>query len=172
MSVQDLGSIGELVAAIATIATLFYLALQIRHNSKIGRVNVEQGTFETQTSLYHLILNNPELIDLAHGFFEGDEVDEKDLGRLQNLMMYGLEVHQHWFGQHKLGLLEQDALDSNWVKLLIWVGNEPGYAWFQRNKHHFRADFVSYVENRLQEDRRGTKDVFEVVDAQRGQGPQ
>ena len=30
MTIQDLGSIGELVAAIATIATLAYLAIQIR----------------------------------------------------------------------------------------------------------------------------------------------
>ncbi len=38
MSIQDLGSIGELLAAIATVATLIYLALQIRENSKQLRV--------------------------------------------------------------------------------------------------------------------------------------
>ena len=36
MTIQDLGSIGELVAAIATIATLAYLALQIRQNTDLG----------------------------------------------------------------------------------------------------------------------------------------
>lgn len=34
MTIQDLGSIGELVAAVATLATLIYLSLQIRQNSK------------------------------------------------------------------------------------------------------------------------------------------
>ena len=168
MNWEAIGAIGEILGATAVFASLIYLALQIRQNSKIGRVTVEQGTFETQTSLYHLILSNPELIDLAHGFIEGKEIDPKDLGRLQNIMMYALEVHQHWFVQHKLGLLEQDALESNWVKLLAWVGNEPGGAWFKRNKHHFRADFVEYVENRLKEDPRGTKDVLEVINAERG----
>ena len=33
MTIQDLGSIGELVAAIATVATLAYLAIQIRRNT-------------------------------------------------------------------------------------------------------------------------------------------
>ncbi len=37
MTVQDLGSIGELVAAIATIATLGYLAIQIRQNTRSVR---------------------------------------------------------------------------------------------------------------------------------------
>ena len=34
MTLQDLGSIGEFVAAIATLATLVYLALQIRQNTR------------------------------------------------------------------------------------------------------------------------------------------
>jgi hypothetical protein len=34
VSLQDLGSIGELVAAIATVATLVYLAIQVRHDSR------------------------------------------------------------------------------------------------------------------------------------------
>ena len=34
MSIQDLGAIGELLAAVATLATLIYLALQIKQNTR------------------------------------------------------------------------------------------------------------------------------------------
>ena len=34
MTIQDLGSIGELIAAIATIFTLVYLAFQINQNTR------------------------------------------------------------------------------------------------------------------------------------------
>ncbi len=34
MSIQELGSLGELIAAIATVMTLIYLAAQIRQNNK------------------------------------------------------------------------------------------------------------------------------------------
>ena len=40
MDIQDLGAIGELLAAIATLVTLVYLALQIRQNSK----NLQEST--------------------------------------------------------------------------------------------------------------------------------
>ena len=43
MTIEDLGSIGELVAAIATIATLFYLAVQIRQNTR----TVEAAAFQS-----------------------------------------------------------------------------------------------------------------------------
>ena len=34
VSLQDVGSIGELIAAIATVATLIYLTIEIKHNSR------------------------------------------------------------------------------------------------------------------------------------------
>ena len=46
MSIQDLGSIGEFVAALATLATLVYLAIQIRQNTK----QVEEGTRAAKAS--------------------------------------------------------------------------------------------------------------------------
>jgi hypothetical protein len=35
ITLEQLGSIGELIAAIATVATLAYLALQIRQNTHV-----------------------------------------------------------------------------------------------------------------------------------------
>jgi len=43
MSIQDLGALGELLAAIATIATLLYLAVQIRQNNR----NLQESTSAT-----------------------------------------------------------------------------------------------------------------------------
>jgi hypothetical protein len=37
VTIQDLGSIGELVGAVATVATLAYLAIQIRANTRMMR---------------------------------------------------------------------------------------------------------------------------------------
>ncbi len=44
MTIQDLGSIGELVAAIATLATLGYLAVQIRQNTRSMRAAAFQAS--------------------------------------------------------------------------------------------------------------------------------
>ncbi len=46
MSIQNLGSIGEFIAALATLATLVYLAVQIRQNTK----QVEEGTRAARAS--------------------------------------------------------------------------------------------------------------------------
>jgi len=46
MTISDIGSIGELLAAIATIITLIYLALQLRSNTKVVRAQ----TYEQRTN--------------------------------------------------------------------------------------------------------------------------
>jgi hypothetical protein len=42
MSLEDLGNIGEIAAAICVIISLIYLALQIRQNTRWLRVSPEQ----------------------------------------------------------------------------------------------------------------------------------
>ena len=42
MTIQDLGGIGELIAAVATIATLAYLAIQVRQNTRALRSSTFQ----------------------------------------------------------------------------------------------------------------------------------
>ena len=39
MTISELGSIGELIGAVATVATLLYLALQIRANTHSAKYN-------------------------------------------------------------------------------------------------------------------------------------
>ena len=50
MTIQDLGSLGELFAAVATIATLIYLARQIRQNTNqlMGEAIIEINTAERE----------------------------------------------------------------------------------------------------------------------------
>jgi hypothetical protein len=57
MTIEDLGNLGEMIAAIATVATLIYLAQQIRKNS------INFGTLNECNSLFllrHVSAKTPE----------------------------------------------------------------------------------------------------------------
>jgi hypothetical protein len=43
MTIQDWGSAGELIGAIATVATLAYLAVQLRINTQIAKTSALQS---------------------------------------------------------------------------------------------------------------------------------
>jgi hypothetical protein len=42
VTIQDLGSLGELIAAIATVATLIYLAIQIQTSNRLARAEASR----------------------------------------------------------------------------------------------------------------------------------
>ena len=51
MTLQDFGSIGSFVAAVATLATLIYLAIQIRQNSEAVKSAAAQSVLDATNRL-------------------------------------------------------------------------------------------------------------------------
>lgn len=65
LTIQELGSIGELVGALATIATLVYLATQINQNTKATRLSSLQRTLDGgRDHTIQPLLTTPGLIDI------------------------------------------------------------------------------------------------------------
>ena len=60
MTIQDLGSLGELIAAIATVATLVYLASQIRQNTASLRATAYQEATKSANDWSRLFVGHPE----------------------------------------------------------------------------------------------------------------
>jgi len=98
MNIQDLGSIGEFVAAIATLITLAYLALQIRQNTVTARASAFQAGSRDIFEAIDRVAADPELCRI---YFAGtadygslNDADRKRFGvymgsliaRYENLM--------------------------------------------------------------------------------------
>jgi hypothetical protein len=62
---QELGNVGEFVAAIATLITLVYLAFQIRRNTKISRAQLTKDLFLASRSALLEIAGNEDLARIA-----------------------------------------------------------------------------------------------------------
>ena len=65
MSFEDLGNLGELVAAIATVATLGYLALQLKQNTKALRSQTFQQSSMDMSLTANAISSNGELAEIV-----------------------------------------------------------------------------------------------------------
>jgi len=76
MSIQDLGAIGELLAAFATLITLIYLALQIRQNSKNLQESTSASMNQGWSSINTRISSDPQFASI---FIRGREnIDDLD----------------------------------------------------------------------------------------------
>ena len=87
MGIQDLGSIGELVAAFATIATLIYLAAQIRQNTTTVAASTYESVFTGYNDLNAVILSDPELARILEtGLDDPQSLQEDEQFRFLLLM--------------------------------------------------------------------------------------
>jgi uncharacterized iron-regulated membrane protein len=148
VTIQELGSIGEFVAAIATIATLAYLAFQIRQNTKTVRATNYESVLNGLRDFHALIAQDGELADI---WVRGSE----DLASLKpqeyvrfNMLLYnvftnfGIALHLHEQGmiEHRLLRIFEDGL--------IWMLTRSGVlAWWMTKDAKFLENW-DYIEQR------------------------
>ena len=160
MTIQDLGSIGELIAAVATVATLVYLAAQIRQNSRQINHNTNSvlGSVELETTRLHSdwllsVAQSSELSRLWRlGLSEPADLTEDEeiqFAMLIGSAFYGIEGP---FRQHKRGLLSEDSWAPMEELIARYMRSPAVLAWWARREVPFSRSFSEYVDSKIPED--------------------
>ena len=64
---EAIGAVGEILGAIAVVATLFYLTRQIRESTKMARANLSKDLLLTSRGLIWEMAANPEVAKIMAG---------------------------------------------------------------------------------------------------------
>jgi hypothetical protein len=127
---QLLGNYGEFVGAIAVVATLFYLALQVRHSKEATEANtrsVDESRKVAMAQSYHSraaeaathyrMLAEYEHIPLMLKFDESgvDSLTEEERLRYGFLQMSVAQRLDSAFYAHQLGLLDEDHYETGFI---------------------------------------------------------
>jgi hypothetical protein len=153
MSLEDLGNIGEFVAAVAVVLSLIYLALQIRQNTMQITQNtktVRSATFRGATQLFtQFMARLSESPELAAIVVKANE-SQSDLDPAQRLQFdsYAMEVftiYEDLFFQAKDEMLDPEFWSSR-QRNLRWYLGFPGFcsAW-KRQSHTMSPEFREFV---------------------------
>jgi hypothetical protein len=141
MSLEDLGNIGEFVAAVGVVISLVYLAIQIRQNTRQMRKN----TVAVGNASYHQALEqgwmvnikiaeDPELARIMRtGFRNSAELNDDERMRCLALMQNATFAFENLMRLREHALIDADA----WENLL------------DTNERYFRHPGVQhYLSNR------------------------
>lgn len=151
MTIQELGSIGEFVAAIATIATLVYLAIQIRQNTAQQRrdasVSIQQGQNSVVALLQDPLMMRAYALTAEHG----REARVEDRSRAVNFVLQYLNHFQMVYDLHQDGTLDRERYEV-WEGFVIAIVAPKGIRdWWdgESGKLAFMPELRELIDRRL-----------------------
>jgi hypothetical protein len=167
MNWDAIGAIAELLGAIGVIASLVYLATQIRH----GQEQMDRNTRALRASTYQQFnqdlytrmttaLNVPGLSDTVISGFGGfDQLDDKDAFQFAFWLIGVMEGFDNAMYQYRMEMLDSDRWEKHRVDIGRLLAN-PGVAeWWRSERgihNNFSLEFVTLVEEILGEETEGT----------------
>jgi len=148
VTIAELGSIGELIGAVATIATLAYLAIQIRSSTRAVRSSSAQSVHESFATWYRMLATDAELSDLTtKGLRDYSLLSESEKGRFVSVAMAILLCSQDAFIKWREASLSAE-LWQGWEFVMMNLLLTPGgKAFWQERSYLFGSSFRAHVEN-------------------------
>ena len=148
---QLLGSYGEFIGSIAVLATLIYLALQIRQTGRSNTFAAVQAYRAERMAWFQNNRDSPYMPKIFAKLGAGAPLDAEEAYRLRshNSALWG-SIYSQWL-QQELALTGKYATkDASMISLAI---NSPGaLEWWDRNGATIYPDeFCAYVVKRLPE---------------------
>ena len=123
MTIEDLGNIGDLIAAFATVVTLIYLAQQIRRNAKSVEGASGQGLMELEISAYALKAQHASVY--RRGCANITDLNEDERVVFEQVVSAEMSVISSAYIQVRNGLMNDDSsFDRDWIRFYL---KQPGF---------------------------------------------
>jgi hypothetical protein len=148
MNWEAIGAIGEVVGALAVIATLLYLAVQIRQNTKA----IRSTTLTAITEHKHFELRWSSDIATAwrKSLTDPGSLTPDESWQVAEWLTSSFVARQNEFFQHKQGLIDDDTWEASEKIIKLAVSGDWARNWWNEfGPNAFTANFVNVVEEIL-----------------------
>lgn len=146
MNWEAIGAVGEILGALAVVATLFYLAVQIRQSTRLSQSQIQTELL----ALGHEVHNwkkSPEFAEVvvrANSSFEALSPAEKE--QFETYVFQMLNIWEHAHGNHRRGLMSDSYWDAWNDTFHPNLAHEGWRGVWESAKPHFAEEFREHVD--------------------------
>ena len=149
MGIQELGSLGELIAAIATIGTLAYLAVQVRQNTRALRSSTFQAISNDMSVSSAAISTNSELASIVNKATTGlAGLSASERSQYHFFLLRTFRRLESVYVQRELDFIAPELTRGFERSLLSTIATGGGAEWWPNAKPAFSQEFVDYIDTR------------------------
>jgi hypothetical protein len=157
MTLSDVGTITNLLSAIAVLGTLIYLSRQVKQGNLLAKAQARQRMVEQTNEELYVLANDPNLRDC---FVKQTELSHEDQGKLHFFLIAAMRQREwEWF-QHRDGIIEEEVAKAYFGIIALHLGTDRTRHWWTTiGRIGFNPDFVADVDAFIAE--RPTTTYFE-----------
>ncbi len=144
MTLNDVASIGNIVAAIAVVFSLIYLSRQVRHANLLARSHVRQRMVEQAHDELYVLMNNP---DLREAWLPETKLSAEAQSKLAFFLAAAMRQREWEWYQYKDGLIDRDVYCAYYEVIAFHLGAARTRNWWVTvGRLGFNPEFVAEVD--------------------------
>jgi hypothetical protein len=146
MSIQELGSLGEFVAASGVVVTLIFLTHQTRQNTRAVKNSSALSGMQFWTDFLKPIAHDREVSDLyARGMQSFSALLREEKIRFDLLALTFSKAAETFFRLNQDGSLDPSEWQS-WERTIVDVSGRPGFReWWPEREQRFSDEFQRWI---------------------------
>ena len=153
MSIQDWGAIGEIIGALAVVASLIYLAVQIRQNTRQISLSLEaakldafERTVQSSNHAREILITNPEITELfLKGLRDYSTLPTTDKFRCNMLFRNVLSAYQGGYVRQLAMGADSEQLEGTVSGLMTLLKNPGVRQWLGDVETDWRPEFSKVI---------------------------
>ena len=152
MNWEAFGAIGEILGALAVVATLMYLARQMRQDAKATTGEAMGSWLADYNNMVLEISRDPEFSKLIRqGLTDFEQLDENDQMRFHTFMVAHLLNAQNVFLQLQDGTMHQRIADQILPFNAAMLNSRGGLYWCGTARSIWRPEFVDHMDKLIEQ---------------------
>ena len=147
MNWEAVGAVGEVFGATVVVATMFYLAMQIKENKRSNQMLAATRIAEAADAWIGQIVRDANLNDIyQNGMrdYAGLEISERN--RFDLLIMQFLRAIEGAWTHEKLGFLDQDQWYGYRITTQRIIGSPGGNIAFNKQRMVFSLEYAAAID--------------------------
>jgi hypothetical protein len=150
MSLEDLGNIGEFVAAIAVVVSLIYLAVQIRQNTRTLRLGSIQTIHENYQARLRMTAESESLARIMRtGIIRLDDLTKEEQMRFNAVWAISVLQFRIVMQLHKTGVLDHSTFTGFEADLVSNLLSPGLREWWQIVQRRYDPELRDHVNAAL-----------------------
>jgi hypothetical protein len=149
MNWDAVGSIGELIGAVAVVITLIFLTVQLKQNTRSIRASTRSQLTETVSNTLATLQNQSFASVMITGFHDQESLSAEDKLRFGSFLLRLLRGWEDAYFHWRDGDYDEGAWRSNRAFMLDMLSISGVNDYFNTRKSWLDGRFVAYIEEEL-----------------------